>query len=207
MSGFSDFFSESLRPFGSPSNEHLIDKERRLAGELGSPFAAQRKTRGQVTELGDEAGRLQGLRSRVNASISNAPNRAARSNTIAANTSVQQRFGDQQTGAVTHGDILDNSLRRAKTRVGIVNRGDAAVRNQQLKDRLTQVRSGVAARGRAIDTQVAGRNIQAGVNVGLGNAKARGDASSADAAGTITGALAAALKDRSTKPAATGTVT
>ena len=167
--------------------------------KLSGSFRRDRVTRGQVTALGEQATQFEGLRGRVNADIRNAPEREGRRLRSAGGLAVQQKFGDQQTGAVTQGDVLSNALKRAKARVGIGNRGDAAIRNQQLKDRLTQVRSGIRAKGRAINLQVTGQNIQAGVNVGVGNAQARGRASTADAFGTSVGAIAATIGGNKTR--------
>lgn len=152
------------------------------------------KTREQLTSLGGQADALGGLRNRVNASIGNAPDRLTRGVSNSAGLAVQQTLGDQETGAVTHRDVLNNALRRAKTRVGIAQRGDKAARNQQLKDRLTQVRAGIANQGSAIDLQTKGANIRAGVNVGVSNARDAASQSTADLIGGGLGAFAGILK-------------
>lgn len=164
--------------------------EPRLAGF----FKKDAPIRGQLTEVGRQAGSLSRFRSRVNASVGNAVNREARTRGSTASSAVAQRFGDQETGAVTHGDVLNNALRRAKARTGIHARGDNAVRNQQLKDRLTLVRSGVADQNRSLNQSVTGSNIQAGVNVGVQDARQFGQAATADAFGGAAGALAGVLK-------------
>lgn len=158
---------------------------------LGPSFFRGQVTRGQLANVGDQARRLGGLRTQVNASIDNAPDREGRRIKNVASQVVQQQFGDQQTGAVTHASVLDNALKRAKARTGIAQRGDAAVRNQQLKDRLTQVRQGITQKGRALDLQTKGQEILSGVNVAASSARSQGQAAVAGGLGTVVGALAA----------------
>lgn len=165
---------------------------------LGGEFARQFVTRGQVTHLADQATAFEGLRPQVKASIDNAVHREGRALQNAGALAVQQEFGDQESGAVTHGDVLNNTLKRAKARTGIALRGDAAIRNQQLKDRLTQVRSGIGASARAIDLQVQGQNIQAGVNVGVGDAAAAGRYAQLGSYGGAAGAFAGVLAGNKT---------
>lgn len=171
---------------------------------LGDEFAGQSKTRGQVAFIGNQADELGGLRTRVFSSIANAPDREIRGIRNAASLATQNQFGDQQTGAVRQGDIVSNALRRAKTRVGISNRGDAAVRNQQLRDRLTQVRSGIRGSARSLREQVTGRNIKAGVNVGVTAARGRASASNAGLVGSVLGGVTGTLKGNLEREGSTG---
>lgn len=152
--------------------------------------------RQQVDQVGAQANRLGGLRSRVGASISGAAGREGRAVRQGAGLAVQQQLGDQTTGAVTQADTLNNALRRSKARVQIGQRGDKAIRNQQLKDRLTQVRSGIARRGQGLRAQVSAENIRAGVNVGVTAAKDFGRSAVAGAAGSIAGGIGATILNR-----------
>lgn len=161
---------------------------------LGDAFAGQSATRSQVTQLGAQATQLEGLRGQVTRSVDNAPAREGRGIRNAASLGVQQQLGDQASGAVTHGSVLSNALRRAKARVGIAGRGDDAIRNQQLKNRLTQVRADVGSQARALQTQVTGINIKAGVNAGVGNAVSAGQAFRANAIGGVLGGAVGVLK-------------
>lgn len=167
---------------------------------FGPGFAKGKATRKQLGTLDEQASKFAGLRTGVNAAIGNAPERDAARMFDAANLATQQQLGDHESGAVTHKSVLSNALRRAKARVGVAQRGDAASRNQQLKDRLTQVRSGIARQGNAIQTQIEGANIRAGVNVGVDAARQRGSNSRAGAIGSIAGGLAATIKDSVTRP-------
>lgn len=178
------------------SGRRILSSAERPQFTLGSSFD-DAGIRSQVSQIGANADSLSGLRSQVNESVSNAPDREGRGIRNAASLFSQQRLGDQATGAVTHGSVLDNALRRAKARVGIAGRGDTAIRNQQLKDRLTRVRTDVRSQGRALQMQVTGQNIKAGVNVGVGAAQRSGQAFRADAIGTTLGGISAALKNSS----------
>lgn len=152
--------------------------------------------RQQVDQVGAQANRLGGLRSRVGASISGAGEREGRGVRQAAGLAVQQQFGDQATGAVTQADTLSNMIKRAKVRGLIGQRGDKAIGNQQLKDRLTQVRSGIARRGQGIRAQVSAENIRAGVNVGVTSARDFASNAIAGDLGSVIGGVSATLLDR-----------
>lgn len=171
---------------------NLLKRARSAGPTLGSEFDDE-LTRGQINFVGDQATRFGGLRSRAQASINNAVNRTRRVAGAQGASRVATQLGDQDTGARGN-DAVTNALRRAKARVGVIDRGDAAARNQQLVDRLAQVKSGISAQGRAIQLQTAGQNIRAGVNIASQDARARGDAAVAGATGASLGGLAATLK-------------
>ena len=80
-----------------------------------------------------------------------------------ASSAVAQRMA--KGGGTSMGSTLDRALRGAKARQGIIERGEPAIRNQSLKNRLARVRAGIAQTGRAMDLQGAGQQIQAGVNL------------------------------------------
>lgn len=82
------------------------------------------------------------------------------------------------------------ALRRARARAGVINRGDAAVRGQQLKDRLAVTRQHLSRRGSIHNFLQQHENIKAGVNVGVSDANNRAKASSAEMWGNIAGAAA-----------------
>jgi len=204
MSALGEILKEAVRPFGDPHGKRMQIADQKFEDRQKSVFAGGEDTSRQLDALGTQADRLGGLRARAVRGIDTAEKRQG------AAVRVQQQFGDQETGAVTHASALDAALKRAKTRVGIGQRGDAAIRNQQLKDRLEQVRMGIAGQARAISTQTAGQNIKAGVNLGVSDARDRISASRASAAGGIVGAVAGGIKgfrDRkaAAAPAADGT--
>jgi len=210
MSALGEILKEAVRPFGDPHGKRMQIADQKFEDRQKSVFAGGEDTSRQLDALGTQADRLGGLRARAVRGIDTAEKRQGAAVRNAAGQQVQQQFGDQETGAVTHASALDAALKRAKTRVGIGQRGDAAIRNQQLKDRLEQVRMGIAGQARAISTQTAGQNIKAGVNLGVSDARDRISASRASAAGGIVGAVAGGIKgfrDRkaAAAPAADGT--
>lgn len=165
---------------------------------LSSVFDAGKDTRVQLGQIGQQASQLTGLRSRVQANIGNSAARQKRQLGGAASLAAQQEAGDQATGATSHASTVANALKRAKARTGIAGRGDKAIRNQQLKNRLTQVRAGVAQKGRAIDLQTQGASIRAGVDTNKEAASLYSRSATAGAIGSAAGGLAATLKNNQT---------
>lgn len=110
----------------------------------------------------------------------------------AANSQSFQVLRDQGAGT-SFGGTLRRSLKVAKVRQGVMNRGDSAIRNQRLKDRLQLARSGVRRKGAALNLQSAGQQIRSGVDVGVGRARDRARASTASLIGTGLGAAAGVL--------------
>lgn len=85
---------------------------------------------------------------------------------------------------------MGSAERRAKVRQGIVSRGDEAVRNQQLKDRLKIAQQQATRRGSLINVLQTHENIKEGVNAGVSDANARAQASTASMFGSIAGTAA-----------------
>lgn len=111
--------------------------------------------------------------------------------------------GQQPRTGTTAATTLQESLRISKARTGIVNRGEAAVENQNLKDRLTQVRGGLNRRAQLVDAAGQATNIKQGVNIRTDAAKAFSQGSDAALFGNILGAGAGFLKgnnDRNGSP-------
>lgn len=183
----------SVSPTPTPIGQPAIP-EQRLANVFDDAT-----TRGQISFVGNQADEFAGFRPRARAAIDNSVNRTRRAAGATGSAGAAATLGDQVTGARDPNDVVTNALRRAKARVGIINRGDAAARNQQLTDRLRQVRSGIAGQGRALQLQTAGQNIRSGVLVNADASKARGDAAVAGAVGGSLGGLAATLKNNKSK--------
>lgn len=95
----------------------------------------------------------------------------------------------------SYADAIAGAERRAKVRQGIVTRGDAAVRNQQLKDRLQIAQGQASRRGALINTLQTAANIKEGVNTGVQDANARVRESQASMFGSIAGAAGAVGKN------------
>lgn len=94
---------------------------------------------GNVNNLGQEQGRL----------------------AAGANAAVQQKF--QTPGGGSFANKLEQNVRRSRARQGILNRGDKAIRNQQLKDRLQLAKSSVARRGIIQNSAANAEKIKTGV--------------------------------------------
>lgn len=85
---------------------------------------------------------------------------------------------------------LDAAARRSKARAGIISRGDSAIRNQQLRDRLEIARRSRGRQGQALRGLGAAANIQEGVNLGVQDARDFGRQSQADLFGGLAGIAA-----------------
>lgn len=92
--------------------------------------------------------------------------------------------------ATSYADAVASAERRSKARQGIVIRGDAAVRNQQLRDRLQIAQGQASRRGALINTLQTAANIKEGVNTGVSDANNRVRESQAAMWGSIAGAAA-----------------
>lgn len=90
---------------------------------------------------------------------------------------------------------LGLATRRARVRVGIARRGEAAVENQAIKDRIAMTQAHVQRQG-VLQAQLGqAANIQQGVDVGAQQAKDRASAAKYNAIGTVVGAGFSALKE------------
>jgi hypothetical protein len=93
------------------------------------------------------------------------------------------------------GGQLESAVRRMRARQGIMNRGEAAINNQSLKDRIEIARGSMRRRGQLQQSLQQAANIREGVNVGVQNANQIIAESNADLFGGIAGAGAGILKD------------
>lgn len=128
-----------------------------------------------------------GLRNRAAASISNDVNRQRRgAGSLAA---LLSQAGTAQSGPPSSfSSAITQATRRGKARYGIVNRGDKAMANQNLRDRLTFAKAGIAREG-TLQTMLSKlSNIREGVNVGVSDANADIAASNAALGGSVIGA-------------------
>jgi hypothetical protein len=185
MASLGDLFKESLRPFGSPS-QFLADEKFQASLEKNADSG---RTRSQIESLSEDRKQFRGLAERFSVGANNiAPEQAALRRNASSLTAQDPRT------ATTAGGTLSEALRRAKARAGIVQRGDASIRGQRLKDRLQLVRSDLSRRGAAIDLQGQGQQIRAGVRLNAQSAKDSISASRAGALGGIAGSFAGGLK-------------
>lgn len=162
-------------------------------------------TREQLGVVSGERSRFAGLRDQFMGNVETISGEQGRFG-AAASSQAFQVLRDQGAG-VSVGDTLNRGLRVSKARQGIMNRGDNAIRNQRLKDRLQLVRAGISRKGAALGLQAAGQQIRSGVNIGVRRAKDQGRAAVAGAIGTGLGAAAGLFRQSrlNKEPDLTGT--
>lgn len=128
-----------------------------------------------------------GLRNRAAAAISNDVNRQRRAGR--AQAALLAQAGTAKQGPPTSfASAISQASRRGKARYGIVNRGDKAIANQNLRDRLTFAKAGINRETQLQTMLQKVANIREGVNVGVSDANADIAASNAALGGSIIGA-------------------
>lgn len=149
--------------------------------------------RNEVRSLSTTRAAYDNLRDQHRANIMSDPSRLRaqlqRTASFAAN---------RQEAALTSpvfGGQLEAATRRMRARQGIVNRGEEAIVNQNLKDRLEVVRSQMKRRGALQQGLQQAANIRQGVNIGVQNANQIIAESNADLFGGVAGVTAGILKD------------
>jgi len=157
-----------------------------------TPQNSEGLTRRQMDVVGGQRGRFAGLRDQFISDVESIGGEQQRFGAAAGSKGFQV-LRDQGAG-VTAGGTLRRGLRVAKARQGIMNRGDAAIRSQRLKDRLQLARSGLSRKGAALRMQSIGQQIRSGVDIGVESARDRGKASTAGLIGTGLGAAAGVLR-------------
>lgn len=151
------------------------------ASHLRSSLARTREQRSGFSKLSTrQAANIGGQKDRLRRSLG-----AAASLKAARSSSTPTSFA---------GSIQD-ATRRASARQGIVNRGEKAIANQSLKDRLSFVRSGLRQHGVAQQSLSQGANIREGVNIGVTDANEAINASNQALVGTAVGGIAGLALD------------
>lgn len=110
-----------------------------------------------------------------------------------ANAMVQQQ--ERGLTSPAFGGQLQAAVRRMRARQGIVNRGDEAIKNQNLKDRIEIVRNQMKRRGQLQQGLQSAANIRQGVNVGIQDANQLMAQSDASLWGGVAGMATGYLKD------------
>lgn len=166
-------------------NRHTLPEGESFSSALTKRSIGRTQGFEQITE---------GLRSRGDQDVNDIGQERRRVG-AAAGSAVQQKFGVVR-GRRGFARNLEQTIRRGKARQGIKARGDEAVRNQQLKDRLALARQDIARRG-----VIQGANESAGrLRTGLDRVEVQAQDSVnqafAGAAGSIAGGLASGFGDR-----------
>ncbi len=136
---------------------------------------------------------MRGLRQRLAASVGNQERREGRRLAATASSATAQANVRRPT---SFAGAIEDATRIARSRDGIMRRGDAAIENQALKDRIAFVQRGVRRRGALQRGLTTAMNIQEGVNVGVSDANQRISQSRASMFGGITGALVGSVSSQ-----------
>ena len=132
---------------------------------------------------------LEGLRSRFEDNVETSFGLRNRL-TSGASSAVAQQFRNVGGGPRSFASNLEQTIRRGKARTGIINRGEKAIANQKLKDRIGIARQRIGRKGILEDALGNAANIRAGVDDARRNAKDQVSAAFGGAAGSILGGLA-----------------
>lgn len=177
-------FQNSITGAGDSLAQKLASKE-----TLGTAFLKDSIGRGRQLE-----GQFEGLRAEHEADINNTGNERQQL-AAGANSAAQQQFRNV-SGPRSFAQNLEQTVRRGKARQGIVNRGEKAIQNQQLKDRLQLMRSKVGRRGALQGAASDAASFRAGTDITQQNASARKSAATAGGLGFAVGGLASGFKDK-----------
>jgi len=115
--------------------------------------------------------------------------------TSGASSAVAQRFGNVG-GRRSFAGNLEQTIRRGKARQGILNRGEKAIANQKLKDRIGIARQRIGRKGILENALGTAANIRAGVDTTRRNTKDQVNSAFAGAAGSILGGLTSGFGDK-----------
>ena len=163
----------------------------RLQNQQAGEFASSHLKR-EIALRGEERAEFTPLRKRFIANVGNKDRRMSQRLQGSISSQVAQQFNEPATNFA---DAISASTRKAKIRGEISNRGENAIKNQQLRDRIAIMRSGQKRRGAIQDALSQATNIREGVNVGVANANQAIANSNADLAGGITGSVLAGIKN------------
>jgi len=113
-----------------------------------------------------------------------------------ANLAAQRDGSAKFSGPRGFSRQLDQQLKRGKARQSINERGEKAVRNQQLKDRISIARSGIQKRGQMLQSSADAAQLRAGSEAATKNANAGVSAAFAGAAGAVAGGALRGFGDK-----------
>jgi|VirMetMinimDraft_7_1064189.scaffolds.fasta_scaffold08709_6 hypothetical protein len=183
MAGLTDQIKQGVgNMLTLPSNQRLLPSEQSEVGALASERAGLRQYQGQqIGDIGNRQSRLQHDLRRM-ASMRVAQNEA-------------------QQGIPTSGRAAtEQAVRRMRARQGIVARGDKAIANQTMKDRLRAVQQTQTRRGQGQNMLQQAQQIKQGVNIGVSDANNRAKASTYGMYGSAAGMLAKGVQTYMNRP-------
>jgi len=139
--------------------------------------------------------RAEGLRTRHETQVGALGGRIRRIQ-AGANLAAQRDGSHRFAGPRGFARQITQAERRGKARMGINQRGEKAVQNQQLKDRITIAKQGLSRRGQIMDSAMNAANIRAGGQAAISGAHASTQAAYAGAAGAIAGGALRGFGDK-----------
>lgn len=172
-----------LRDFFQANRDEQASIENRASGNL----------RTDVLRLGQERQEMAPQVGRHVGGVGNAASRLR--GRLSRDATMRVAQGDQ-AAPVSFRGALNQATRRMRARQGIVNRGDAAISNQTLRDRIQVARVNATRRGSLQNALSQAANIREGVSVGVSNANQRIAQSQASMFGSIAGAATSYLAGR-----------
>lgn len=108
------------------------------------------------------------------------------------------------SGGTSFSSTLSANTRVAKARQGIQNRGEKAIKEQQLRDRISIAKTGLRKRKRGLSALTDAASIREGVDLANADADDRIGISNADLFGGVAGGFAGLLREKFRKPVGEG---
>lgn len=180
-------------PIDHSTSPRLQGPDPRTFGQYDQrPSGPIKGLRESLNDMSAERAALLPYRDRAMASLSNQASRQAKN--VRSVATMRAAQGDRLTPTTARG-ALDAATRRMRARQGIVNRGDAAVKNQELKDRMAVAQQQMLRRGTLLNALQKYENLQQGVNLGVQDANDRAKASQYSMFGSVIGMGAAAARN------------
>ena len=174
---FSSVLSQARNRAASSGTAEL-DARLRAGEKFGTVFAKDIIARGKSLET-----QMEGLRTRFAADVANTGGERRRVR-AGANSAAQAKLSGNRGGFSAQ---LGQALRRSKARQGITNRGEKAVENQALKDRITLARDAASRRGQLLSAASGSARLRSGLDARLQGARDSVNQAFAGAAGALAG--------------------
>lgn len=165
--------------------EGVKNEERAAARRAKAHDTPMGRTKMALERLGREQADYRGLARRFEDESGNV-NPELRRTRATASAAVAQRLKGAGGGADQAG-TLEQALRGAKARQGIIQRGEPAIKSQALKDRLSMARLGISTQGRGLAQESAGERIRYGAELATEQADHDISAARWAALGSLTG--------------------
>jgi hypothetical protein len=173
-----------------------IDPNARLSqatqggGTFGAAFLKDSIAKGRSFEAQGER-----LRARDETSIGAVGGRINRVKS-GANLAAQRAGSSQIAGPRGFAGSLEQAVRRGKARQGINERGEKAIRNQQLKDRITLARQSLSKRSTLIQSSASAARLRAGGDAAAQSARDQTNSAFAGALGSVAGGALRGFGDK-----------